>query len=423
MALLVAVAWLLAAAALAALDSRAAPIGELEWERHHEAKLSLGVPNPVELRARNTGARAIRLQVRDSVPALLQPRGEAGDGECGAGSTFSLAYRVHPVQRGRFTLGPIYARVLGPLGLAWRRTRYDVASEVRVYPNLLAIGQFDAFVRRGQLQELGLRNSRRWGTGTEFERLRDYSPDDEYRRINWNATARRRSPVVVDYETERSQNVILALDTGRLMSGKLPLARASQADIFEARPLTRLDHVVNAALMMSYVSQGVGDRVGLMAFSDRVSRFLAPRPGKGQFLAIADALYDLRAEPTEANYAEAVAYLARRVSRRSLVIVFTDIAGAEGGAALVRALGVASRRHLVVVVTLLDPEVRRLATVPIESVDHVYRRAVATVWREERDLVLREVRLLGAQTLDTSADEISTDLINRYLELKARASV
>jgi uncharacterized protein (DUF58 family) len=414
--------WFLSVVALASLDAWYAP-AKAVWLREHDAKLSLGAWNTVTLGLRNPLPRRLTFEVRDSVPPLLQPRGETGSGVCGPEGKWTLTYKVFPVQRGDFEFGLVNARYLGPLGLVWRQRTHRFEDAVKVYPNLLAISQYDAFVRRGQLQELGLRNSRRWGAGTEFERLRDYTPDDEYRRINWNATARRRAPVVIDYETERSQNVILLLDTGRLMSTRLPLVETADPDLYQARPLTRLDHAVNACLMLSYVSQKVGDRVGLLAFADQVSRVIAPRPGRGHFLRIADALYNLQTQPTEPDYAEAMAFLGSRVTRRSLVVMFTDISGSEAAAALVRSVAVASRRHLCVVVTLKDPAINALGKQSVNKVDEAYQRAVARLWLDERELALQSLRGRGALTIDTSADAISSDIINRYLEVKARASL
>jgi uncharacterized protein (DUF58 family) len=420
--LFVAGIWLLSVAVLSGLDAWYVPAGGI-WLREHDAKLSLGAWNTVALRLQNPLARRLTLQVRDSVPPLLQPQGEAGSGVCEAEGSWALAYRVFPVQRGDFQFGAVSARYLGPLGLVWRQRTHQFVDVAKVYPNLLAINQYDAFVRRGQLQEIGVRNSRRWGAGTEFERLRDYTPDDEYRRIDWNATARRRAPVVVDYETERSQNVILLLDTGRLMSTRLPLEESDDPDVYRGRPLSRLDHAVNASLMLSYVSQQVGDRVGLLAFGDHVSRFMPPRPGRGHFLRIANALYNLQAQPTEPDFGEAMAFLGSRVTRRSLVVLFTDVAGSEAAGTLVRSIAVAARRHLCVVVTLRDPAINALGKQPVNKVDEAYQRAVARLWLDERELALQSLRGRGALTVDTSADAISSDVINRYLEVKARASL
>jgi uncharacterized protein (DUF58 family) len=187
------------------------------------------------------------------------------------------------------------------------------------------------------------------------------------------------------------------------------------------RALTRLDYAVNASVLLAYVSQQYGDRVGLLAFSDRVTRYVAPAPGRRHFLRITEALYNLEAEPTEADYDEGLGYLAIRNPRRSLAVVFTDIAEPEAAGTLVAHLGHLARRHLPLVVTLRDPGVERLAHLSIKAPDDVYQRAVAQTLLDDREQTLRHLRQRGVLTLDTPADQISPSLINRYLEIKARA--
>lgn len=437
----IALLWLAAVATVAIVDAALAPpSAQLTWTRNHEAKLSLGAWNPVTLALQNATGRRVILRVRDAVPAALIPEGEATNGECGAGELWTLSYRVFPVHRGDYSFGAISARYLGPLGLVWRQHATEQQDQIKVYPNLLAIRSYEALVRRGQLEEIGLRNSRRWGSGTEFERLRDYTTDDEYRRINWAATARRHRPVAIDFQTERSQNVILAVDMGRLMSTRVstlthrtltpqpPLPRAGEGPGVRVRPgarvdiaLTRLDYALNAALLIAFVSQQYGDRVGLLAFSDRVSRYVAPAAGRRHFLTILEALYNLEAEPTEANYAEALTYLAIRSPRRSLVVMFTDIAEPEAALALVTSAAHLARRHLPLVVTLRDPSVEELAFLPLHDSRSVYERAVARTLLDDREATLLRLRQRAVLTLDVAADKLSSSLINRYLEIKARS--
>jgi uncharacterized protein (DUF58 family) len=303
-----------------------------------------------------------------------------------------------------------------------------------VYPNLLAVRRYEALVRRGRLQEMGVRRARRLGSGIEFERLRDYSPDDEFRRINWTATARRHTPVAVEYQTERSQTVMLLLDSGRLMSTQVPYARELEesplsggrdedgpAEVIPA--LTRLDHAINAALLLAHVCVTYGDRAGLIGFSDRVLSFLRPAAGRRQFLSLTEALYNLQPQRTESDYAEALAYLATRSPRRSLTVIFTDIAHQAAAASLLANISHLSRRHLPLIVTMRDPAVERLATEPVEDARSVYERAVAQNLLDDREVVLSRLRQHGALTLDVPADQLTPSVINRYLEIKARGEL
>ena len=438
-ALAIAAFWLVAVGTLAVIDSLFVPRRfELHWTRHHDTKFSLGAWNPVSLVLHNGSHVRIILQVRDGVPTALVPRNQWGEGVCEAGSAWELAYQVFPTHRGDYGFGPISARYRGPLGLAWRQRTVHVTDEVKVYPNLLAIRSYESSARRGRLEELGLRSSRRWGAGTEFERLRDYNPDDEVRRINWKATARRHKLIAAEYQTERSQTLMLLLDAGRLMATRVPLpvqvdpSSATPADGQETRvppaisrphPLTRLDYAINAALLLAFVSQQRGDRVGLVAFSDRVHRALPPRPGRRQFLALTEALYNLEAESTEANFAEVTNHLAVHNPRRSLLVLFTDIVDRDAASALVSHLGLLGRRHLPLVVTLRDPGVESLASAALQGAESVYVRAVARTLLDEREETLGRLRQAGVLTLDVSADRVSPSLINRYIEIKQRTGL
>jgi len=265
-------------------------------------------------------------------------------------------------------------------------------------------------LRRGQLQEVGLRRTRRFGVGTEFERLRDYHPDDDYRRINWPATARRHRPITIDYQIERAQNVLLMLDVGRLMSAPIG-------------PLTKLDHAVNACLLTAYVCLARGDNVGLLAFADRVTLYLHPRGGKGQFHAMLESLYNVAPQPTESDYRVAFAFVEQRQRRRALVIAFTEIVDADASRPLVAMLSRTATRHVAVCATMRDPVIDEMAALPPAGSPEVYRRAVALTLIERRHATLEILHTRGVIPIDVPANRLTPDVINTYLNLKARGRV
>jgi uncharacterized protein (DUF58 family) len=262
-------------------------------------------------------------------------------------------------------------------------------------------------LRRNRLQEIGLRQARQFGEGTEFERLRDYLPDDDFRRIDWKATARRHRPITVEYQTERSQSVIAVLDTGRMMQS--PVAH-----------IAKLDYVVNAVLLLAYVATGKGDKVGLMTFADEVTQFLTPRQGRGQFYRMLELLYGVEAQPVEPDYRRALSYLALKQRKRALVVIFTDLSGGLSMQSLVSQVSVLARRSLPLVVTISDPDVHAAARQRPQDSLAVYQRAAAAQLLDERQLTLDTLRRQGVLTLDVPANQLSIAVINRYLELKAR---
>jgi uncharacterized protein (DUF58 family) len=375
--------------------------------RYHDTKLSLGANNPIILTVHNRGGHPTTIKVRDEPPDAFEIETRILDGTAPARDTWHGTYHVRPLRRGDYAFGNLHLRWQGPLRLAIRQMHVAAASLVKVYPNLLDVRRYDLLLRRNRLQEMGLRHTRMFGEGTEFERLREYLPDDGFRRIEWKATARRNRPVTIEYETERSQSIVTVLDTGRMMQS--PVAR-----------MAKLDYVINAVLLLAYVATGKGDKVGLLAFADTVTRFVRPRQGRGQFYRMLEALYGIEAQPVEPDYARGLGYLALKQRKRALVVVFTDISGGMSTQSLVGQVSMLARRTLPLVVTISDPDIHTVAHQEPRHSLAAYQRAAAGRLLDERQVVLDSMRRQGVLTLDVPADQLSTSVINRYLELKGR---
>src|SRR5512138_2532537 len=385
----------------------AGDIKQFELTREHDTKLSLGAENPIRLRLRNRTRRGVSFAVRDEPPELFKIETRTTQGRVAPRGLWESIYHVRPLRRGDYQFGDLTLRWLSPLGLVIRQAKVAAKEPVKVYPNLLDVRRYDLLLRRNRLQEMGLRTTRQFGEGTEFERLREYLPDDEYRRINWKATARRNFPVTTEYQTERSQQVIAVLDAGRMMQSPV-------ADI------AKLDYVVNAVLLLTYVATGKGDRVGMMSFEDDVTHYLSPRQGRGQFYRMLELLYALEPQPVEPDYRKALAYLAVKQRRRALVVVFTDLTGGASLNSLVAQMAILARSSLPLVVTISDPDIVDASQMkPTDSLG-VYQRAAASQLLDERRVVLDSLRQRGVSTLDVPANQLSMSVINRYLELKGR---
>jgi uncharacterized protein (DUF58 family) len=399
---------LLAGLALVGLESRLiARPRQLAVERRHDPRLSLGAHNLVQVDVRNAAPRLLQFVLRDETPPECEASVLFLAGAAPSGAAATVHYTLRPLRRGDHRFGDVALRWPGPLGLLRRQALFPLAASVKVYPNVLEVRKYDLLVRPGRLLEAGLRPSRRFGTGTEFESLREYQPDDDYRRINWKATAHRGHPMTAEFETERSQNVLAVLDAGRLMAT-------------DVHGLTKLDHALNTSLLLAYVAAQRGDRVGLLAFSDRVLTYLPPRRGRRTFHAMLEALYNLAPEPVEPDFDRAFHFLAARQMRRSLLVLFTDLTDRDVSSTLVQHLTRLARHHLALCVTLADPAVLALASATPATTTALYERVVAGRLLEERAEVLGALRQRGVVTLDVSADRLTVGVINRYLELKAR---
>ena len=390
-------------------------------------KLSLGGWNPVEVHVSNRTARTQRVQVREQPPLAFEadlalpifhtavsPGGEQ-----------TLSYHVRPPQRGDAQFGDLFVRVDGPLRFMRRTFRQvGTAAAVRVYPNLRELRRYDLLVRRGLELHAGGRPVRVAGASTAFERVREYLPDDEFRHVNWKATARRGQPLVNQFEAERSQNLVLLLDAGRSMAALADTPLVDEDGSPQSRlALTKLDRALNTALLLAYVASQRGDRVALLAYADDVRAFVPPQPGRQALLTCVQALYNLRAEPVEPDHGRAFAFLARRNLLRSLVVLFTDLSDRESSSALAAHVLRAARQHMVVCVTLMDPNLRRPALARPADGRALYEKMVAQQLLDDRAAVLANLAGHGVMTVDTDAEALNPRVIAAYLELKQRGRV
>jgi uncharacterized protein (DUF58 family) len=404
----VAVAYVLLALALFGLEYRlAGRAARFRLARQNDARLSLGVNNAISLSLYNPDLRPLTIWVRDEAPDAFGIDRRILSGKVPPHSLWRDAYHVCPLNRGDYQFGDLILRWLGPMGLLARQARLPAAAPVKVFPNLADIRRYDLLLKRNRLQEMGLRHTRQFGEGDEFERLREYLPDDEFRRIHWKASARRRRPITVEYETERSQNILPVLDIGRMMQSPVD-------------QIAKLDYVINAALLLGYVATGKGDRVGLMTFADRVVQYLSPREGRAQFYRMLEALYNIRPQAVEPDYAAALSYLALKQRKRALVVLFTDVSSGTSINTLVGRAVMLSRQNLLLVVTISDPDVHAASRQHPSNSTAVYQRAAAEQLLDERRVLLDSLRRRGVLTLDVPANELSIAVINQYLEMKGR---
>lgn len=314
---------------------------------------------------------------------------------------------VVPRERGRTSLASYHARVAGPLGiLELRRTWRDPVA-LRVAPDLTALDRSGDLVARTKLLEAGLRRLRRRGTGGAFASLREYGPDDNFRAIDWKASARRGRAMVAQYEVERAQQIVVALDAGRLMSARLGDRR-------------KLDYAVSAALSIAAVARLADDRVGAFGFAATTLVRLLPSAGAHHHARFVDVLSDLEPRFEEADYERAVLELERSLRRRSLVVLFTDLFDPVASAAVLGAMGLLVRRHLVLVVLMNDAAIAGALRREPRDANDAYRAAVAATLAEERARAVGELRQRGVLVVDVPAAELSVALLDAYVDIKTR---
>ncbi|MFL6116583.1 MAG: DUF58 domain-containing protein, partial [Catenulispora sp.] len=397
---------LVAAAALLDLALTPGP-SKLSAERFTAGRLALLREEPVTLRVRNDGRAALRVRLRDTPPEAFRASAEELAGPVPAHAESAFRYAVTPLRRGRFAWGPVHLRYRSLLGL-WERGRVVPAeAAAAVYPNLEPLDHYRLLAIADKLETVDARPVRPRGASMEFESLRDYAAGDDVRKLDWKASARRGKLIVRTERAERNQTVLILVDSGRLMTA-------------EENGVAKIDHAVNAALLLTHVALARGDRVGLCTFSNQVHAWLAPRGGPAQGRLIAESLFDLRADYRETDHARALQLLAARHPKRALVVVLTDFVDATTAADLVAHLGLAARRHLVLLAALKDPFLERAARSEPAAERDGYRKAVAVELLHERQEVLERIRHLGGLVIDAEPAGIAPPLLNRYLEVALR---
>ncbi len=410
---------------VSAVDYVTNPILSIEAHREMNSKFSLGVENVVTLRVINRSRHELRIRLKDDFPDAFLFEEVIHDCHILPRNNIGISYRLTPLRRGRYQFANIHLRCWGILGLVVRQRRVPAAADVKVYPNLQAVRQYELLVKRGMLHRIGLKNSRQFGEGTEMERLREYLPDDDFRRIDWKATARHRKPIVREFETERSQDVVIMLDTGRLMASPILMDAAAlpATASTEQKAMLKLDYAINTTLMTAYVSTLKGDKVGLIAFADIVHQYLAPKPGKRQFLTMLETIYALPVHSVEPDFETAFKYLATKQRKRALVILFTDILDSDSASGIASYVQQLSKHHLVVCVTLTDSGIVELADQNFTDSKSVYQKAIAERLLQEKHATLEILRRQGVITIDVPAHQLTMAVVNKYLELKAKSKI
>ena len=375
-------------------------------------------PEPFAMRVRtkiayvvqNRSRVALHAAIVEAPSALLAYDADECLLEVPPGSEADAERGVLPVARGSGQLGDLYLWYRSPIGLLRRRVRSSQQQEFRVYPDLSAVERYGSLRVRNRLIEAGLRRMRLRGTGTEFESVREWSSGDPFRAIDWKATARSGKVMVAQYEVERSQNVMILLDAGRLMMARVGDQR-------------KFDYAITAALSVATVASLANDKVGVIAFAREILRAVAPRQSGRSLDKIAAQMHDIEPRFEEADYHKAFAYLRTHVHKRSLVIFFTDIIDPAAQSAALAQLGSIARRHLVVCVFMNDAAVETaLATVP-DSTASAYEHSVALELRGERVAAAAYLTRMGVRVIDVPAASLTTALIDRYLEIKQRGEL
>ena len=388
----------------AIVDASQVKNNAVKVEREEIQKLSVGRDNPIKLKITSGAGKAIA-KIRDAYPTEFKVDKDTLEINLPANSVSEQAYIIHPDRRGEYEWGNIQIRQLGKFGLAWRNKNISSKQKVRVCPDLIGLKELAV---RLSIENSGVMpQARKMANGTEFAELREYRTGEDIRLIDWKATARRDRPVVRVLEPEREQTLFILLDRGRLMT-----ARVSG--------LKRFDYGLNATLSLAMAGLSRGDKVGVAVFDRDITTWIPPEKGDRHLSKLVDRLTPIQPVLLEPDYLGAVTKVVTQQTRRALVVVITDLVDATASSELLSAMMRLTPRYLPFCVTLNDPLVGRIAHAHTDNTKNTYARAVALDLLAQRQVAFAQLRQKGVLVLDAPCDRITDELVDRYLQLKAR---
>ena len=375
--------------------------------RHCSSRFSNGDDNPVSLQVMNDYPFAVGLTIVDEIPPISQRRDISFSMRLGAGQQGTVDYTLRPTRRGVYGFGHIRAFVTSPLGLVQRRFTCGEPADVAVYPSYLMLNKYEFLAISNNLTEMGIKRIRRVGNNTEFEQIKSYVQGDDYRLINWKASARTHHLMVNVYTDERSQQIINVIDKGRIMQQAFA-------------GMTILDYAINASLVLSYVALHRDDKAGIITFSKSFDDFVKPNRGPSQMSDILECLYRQTTDFAESDYSTLVVNVNHLLGQRSLLVLYTNFFDYTGMLRQLPYLRQLNSRHRLLVVFFIDEERRDFINQQPHSIKDYYEHAIAAKIDNEQSLIISTLRQYGINSLLTTPQHLSVNIINRYLEMKSR---
>lgn len=385
---------------------------QLEVARELPAQAGLGDPVDGSYRIVSRAKRALCVQLFDRLPrTIISDRAPTGEQVVPPWGEISIPFAIKGRERGEWALGPIVVRVEGRLGLVRRTIRSEPGDSVLVVPSMSGVRHLRLLAIQHRLRDAGVRNIRRRGEGTSFANLREYVTGDDPRHVDWKATARRRKLITREFTVEQGQTVVIAMDSGRMMT-----------QLSDGVP--RFEYALSSAMLLADVAAQSRDNVGLLLFDDEIRAFVPPSRGKQVLERIRQALIPATASMAEPDYATAFRLLSERQRKRSLIVLFTDVVDPRASRALIAHTARSAARHILLVVALRNDHLMNAAVPGAHgSAAALFESAAAEELVAARDEALLRMRRAGAQVLDVSPAAMTPAVINRYLEIKARGSL
>ena len=379
---------------------------DIHIQRLGQDSLSIYEKEAISFEVYNSSSRKLYIELKDEMPEFhFDTEGTLVKGEVLPREKKIFTYTVTPTKRGTFVFKTLHVKYKGKLGFCMKLFKLRLDREYKVYPNLKNLRKYRLSICNNRMFRQGKRSLKMLGRGSSFESLREYVYGDEYRKINWSATARAGKPIINQYEPEKNQHVYMLIDTGRPMS-------------YTVRGYRKLDMVVNTALILSDVVNQNDDKSGLLIFNTGVSNMIAPGKGAGHRNKILDALYHIDYTKDTSNYEEAFFYLKKKERHRSIMFLFTDFDTVEEAEIMMKSLSVISRNNVVVSILIKDEKLEALASQDIKNNKDVFDKGVALELLQERRRIIEVLNRRGVLCVECPAEKIEYTVINKYIQVK-----
>ncbi|WP_419870978.1 DUF58 domain-containing protein [Chryseobacterium sp. CT-SW4] len=370
-------------------------------------KLSNGDENPVKIDIRNNYKFDIDVKVIDEIPFQFQKRDFLIEKHIQPGKNTYFQYILEPKERGEYHFGSLNVFARSPIGLISKRFTFQKDASLPSYPSFIHLRKYELMALQNEFLLGGIKKIRKLGHTMEFEQIKEYVPGDDIRTINWKATSKANRLMVNQFQDEKSQRIYMLIDTGRTM--KMPF-----------KGLTLLDYSINATMALSHIILKKGDRAGMMTFSKKTENKIAAENKSGQLKKISEALYNIKTNFFESDYNRLYQDIKFSVNQRSLVLLFTNFETLDGLNRQLKYLRGIAKNHLLVVIFFKNSELQALLHKKPESMQEIYDEIIAEKFEFEKRLIIQELRKYGIYTVYTLPENLNIDVINKYLEIKAR---
>lgn len=370
-------------------------------------KLSNGDENPVKIDVKNNYGFKITTKIIDEIPFQFQKRDFVIRKEIESERNTYFQYTLEPKERGEYNFGSLNIYASSPIGFISKRFRFQKDANLASYPSFVHLRKYELMALQSEFLMGGIKKIRKLGHTMEFEQIKEYVPGDDIRTINWKATSKTNRLMVNQYQDEKSQRIFMLIDTGRTM--KMPF-----------NGLSLLDYSINATMALSHIILKKGDRAGMMTFSKKTENKIAAENKSGQLKKISEALYNINTNFFESDFNRLYQDVKYSINQRSLILLFTNFETLDGLNRQLKYLRGIAKNHLLVVVFFKNAELHTLINKNPENMQEIYDEIIAEKFEFEKKLIIQELRKYGIYTVYTLPENLNIDVINKYLEIKAR---